>query len=182
MDRERLARMARLQFGLVTRAQARACGFSTYQIARRLRAGEWQVVVGSALSVSGLRATASIRDRVVPLERYWMPDEAASVYEKARAVVSMECHSPIIALAQGTPAFYIQQPTDTWKGQMYPDLGLDDWKFEVDEATGAQIADRLLAVHHRFDEAKAKRDRALGQADRRYRETMGVVSGILKGT
>jgi len=38
--------------------------------------------------------------------------------------VSMECHSPLIALAEGVPSVYLRQPTDTIKGQMYNDLGL----------------------------------------------------------
>lgn len=36
---------------------------------------------------------------------YWLPDEAASVYTKAHIVLSFECHSPIIAAANGTPFF-----------------------------------------------------------------------------
>jgi hypothetical protein len=44
---------------------------------------------------------------------YWLPDEAAAVYAKAQAVVNYECHSPITALVNQTPAFYVRQPTDT---------------------------------------------------------------------
>ena len=48
---------------------------------------------------------------------YWLPDEAASVYKRAFALLSFECHSPIIALANGTIAFYLCQPQDTVKGR-----------------------------------------------------------------
>src|SRR5690606_8500035 len=41
---------------------------------------------------------------------YWLPDEAASIYQKAVAVLSFECHSPIIAAANNTPFFYLRQP------------------------------------------------------------------------
>ena len=78
---------------------------------------------------------------------YWFPDEAASVYAKAFAVLSFECHSPIIALRNGTPAFYLRQPEDTIKGQMYYDLGLTDWVFEIEKTTGANISDRLMAIY-----------------------------------
>jgi very-short-patch-repair endonuclease len=67
VDRERLTRLSRKQFGLFTRAHARACGYSAYQIQRRIRAGDWQVVFGSTLSVAGLRITPSIRDRAAQL-------------------------------------------------------------------------------------------------------------------
>jgi hypothetical protein len=77
---------------------------------------------------------------------YWFPDEAASVYARAFAVLSFECHSPIISLRNGTPAFYLRQPEDTIKGQMYYDLGLNDWIFEIEETQGKQVADRLTDV------------------------------------
>ena len=77
---------------------------------------------------------------------YWMPDEAASLYARAHTVISFECHSPIIATAMGTPTFHLRQPEDTIKGQMYYDLGMDDWVFEIEQTTGKQIADRLLEV------------------------------------
>ncbi len=75
-----------------------------------------------------------VKAKVAPLKRYWLPDEAGSVYRNARAVVSMECHSPLIALSQGTPAMYVRQPTDTWKGRMYDDVGLGGWMLEIEQA------------------------------------------------
>jgi len=77
---------------------------------------------------------------------YWLPDEAASVYTRARAVLSFECHSPIIALAGNVPAFYLRQPEDTIKGQMYYDLGADPWIFEIERTSGKQISNRLMEV------------------------------------
>ena len=78
---------------------------------------------------------------------YWFPDEAASVYAKAFAVLSFECHSPIIALRNETPAFYLRQPEDTIKGQMYYDLGLTEWIFEIEKTTGKQISESLMAIY-----------------------------------
>lgn len=91
-------------------------------------------------------------DDVKPLVRirpsYWLTDEAASVYARAAAVVSCEMHSPIIAIANGTPAIHVRQPTDTRKGQMWRDVGLGDWLFEIEAATGEQIAATLLKIAH----------------------------------
>lgn len=84
-----------------------------------------------------------IRKNVVWRDSFWLPDEAASVYSKAQAVISIECHSPLIAYRSGTPAFYLRQPTDTCKGQMYRDFGAADWFFEIDETSGAQLWSRL---------------------------------------
>jgi polysaccharide pyruvyl transferase WcaK-like protein len=85
-----------------------------------------------------------------------LTDEAASTYAQATAVVSLEMHSPIIAIANGTPAIHVRQPTDTRKGQMWHDVGLSDWLFEVDEASGKQIADALLNLHAHPKETEAK--------------------------
>ena len=99
---------------------------------------------------------ADVKKNVVWRDTYWLPDEAASIYAKAQCVVSVECHSPLIALHSGTPTFYVRQPTDTCKGQMYRDMGADDWFFEVDETSGAQLWSRLEAIHKNPAAARAK--------------------------
>lgn len=88
-----------------------------------------------------------VKKNVVWRDTYWLPDEAASIYSKAQAMISVECHSPLIALHVGTPTFYIRQPTDTCKGQMYRDFGAGDWFFEIDETNGAELWSRLEAIH-----------------------------------
>ena len=99
---------------------------------------------------------ADVKKNVVWRDTYWLPDEAASIYAKAQCVVSVECHSPLIALHSGTPTFYVRQPTDTCKGQMYRDMGADYWFFEVDETSGAQLWSRLEAIHKNPAAARAK--------------------------
>lgn len=93
------------------------------------------------------RLPDDVKEHVVIKPDYWLTDEAASTYAQAAVVVSMEMHSPIIAIANGTPAIHVRQPTDTRKGQMWRDVGLSDWLFEVDDATGEAIGERLLALH-----------------------------------
>jgi len=88
-----------------------------------------------------------VKQHVVVRPAYWLTDEAASTYAKAAAVVSFEMHSPIIAIANGTPAIHLRQPTDTRKGQMWRDVGLGDWLLEIDDTTGDQIAKKLLELH-----------------------------------
>jgi len=96
----------------------------------------------------------AVKKNVVWRDTYWLPDEAASIYSMAQAVISVECHSPLIALHNGTPGLHMRQPTDTCKGQMYRDFGAGDWLFEVDETGGDQLWSRLAAIHR--DPAKAK--------------------------
>lgn len=87
---------------------------------------------------------------------YWLPDEAASIYSKAHIILSFECHSPIIAATTGTPFFYLRQPEDSIKGQMYYDLNFDEWVFEIEETEGKQITDRLREIWTNYQDAEAK--------------------------
>ncbi|MBA3315610.1 MAG: polysaccharide pyruvyl transferase family protein [Planctomycetaceae bacterium] len=93
-----------------------------------------------------------VKPHVANLGRYWLTGEAASVYSQAAAVISFEMHSPIIAAATGTPAIHLRQPTDTRKGQMWRDVGLDDWLFEIDDSEGPAIAAKLLELHRNMNE------------------------------
>jgi polysaccharide pyruvyl transferase WcaK-like protein len=103
---------------------------------------------------------------------YWMPDEAASIYRRAHTVLSCECHSPIMALANGTPAFYLRQPTDTIKGQMYYDLDVSDWVFEMDETEGRQIADTLMKIYEDYEGARSRVQKINTAIDRIYADAI----------
>jgi hypothetical protein len=70
-------------------------------------------------------------------------------------------------------------PEDTWKGQMYPDLGLGNWKFELQTATGSEIADRLLKVHADYDAALAPARKASEDAAKRRAKAMVLVKDVL---
>ena len=106
---------------------------------------------------------------------YWLPDEAASLYAHAHTVLSYECHSPIIAAANGTPAFYLRQPQDTIKGQMYYDLGLKDWTFEIEETTGKQITDRLMEINANYSTALKNVKQSIKKVDKQYDEAFEVI-------
>src|SRR5688572_6219331 len=60
MNERRLARIAARQLGLFTRAQAADCGYSAFQIRRRVTAGDWQPVVGQVLAFRGRQLTAPV--------------------------------------------------------------------------------------------------------------------------
>jgi len=96
----------------------------------------------------------AIKPSVAVLDRYWLTAEAASVYARAAAVASFEMHSPIMAVAAGTPAILLRQPTDTRKGQMWRDIGLNSWIFEIDNSTGKDIAARLVEIGRNLPAAR----------------------------
>lgn len=114
----------------------------------------YQVELAKKMLVDPL--PADVRRHVVWRDQYWMPDEAAAIYAQARTIVSMECHSPIIALANGTPAIYVRQPTDTIKGQMYRDIGASDWVLEVDQTAGDKLWACVEKIHRDPEQARAR--------------------------
>jgi len=121
---------------------------------------------------------AQVKRSVVRRKTYWLPDEAASVYRRAVAVISFECHSPIIAAAQGTPCMYVHQPQDGIKGQMWKDIGLGDWYFEIDETSGAEISQRVLDIWAEFAKARKKVDEAVAYARRLQDDAMRHISAL----
>jgi len=118
---------------------------------------------------------ADVKRNVVWRETYWLPDEAASVYAKAQAVISVECHSPLIALHNGTPTFCVRQPTDTCKGRMYRDIGADDWSFEIDGTSGAQLWSRLEKIHKDPAAGRAKVQSIMATVESRQQRMVEAV-------
>jgi len=116
-----------------------------------------------------------IQSSVAVLDRYWLTAEAASVYAKAAAVISFEMHSPIMAVANGTPAMLLRQPTDTRKGQMWRDVGLNDWIFEIDGSTGKEIAERLVALGKDLPAGRKKADAARKYAHERMAAMIAAI-------
>lgn len=109
---------------------------------------------------------------------YWMPDEAASVYAKAHTVLSFEAHSPIIAAANETPFFYLRQPEDTIKGQMYYDLNFNDWIFEIEETEGKQISDRLIEIWNDYPSAKQLIEKNMNKVAQIYSDSCEFIKKL----
>ena len=120
-----------------------------------------------------------VRKKVVHRETFWLPDEAASVYARALGVASCEMHSPILAFSQGTPAIYVRQPTDTRKGQMWRDVGLQDWLFEIDETAGESIAERLVTLHRNEPATRQGVAKAQEITAGRFKAMMDAVAAAL---
>ena len=102
-------------------------------------------VVGllAALLKDGL--PEDVAAKVLVRDNYWLPDEAASLFARAQVVVSIENHSPILAAAAGTPFLMVHQPEDSFKADMFRDIGLGDWSIpDINQASGADVSAALL--------------------------------------
>ncbi|MDZ4198795.1 MAG: hypothetical protein U1E27_05850, partial [Kiritimatiellia bacterium] len=70
---------------------------------------------------------------------------------------STEPHSMIMALQYGVPILHPMHWVFGCKAQMWDDLGLADWRFDMDECDADTLAEKLLDVHGHIE---AARDRA----------------------
>ncbi len=113
-------------------------------------------------------------------ESFWLPDQAFSVFARARAVVSMEMHSVILAIAAGTPALHPVFAEAGRKRWMLRDLGLRDWLFDIDAVPPGPILEAALAVQRDYAGALASVRSAMEIVRRRQAETMAVVRRALE--
>ncbi len=104
-----------------------------------------------------------VKKNVILRDSFWFADEACAVYARAVAVISAECHSPILALANGTPAFYVRNPVDTVKGEMFRDIGLGDWVFESGLTSGQELWKTLQPLHDDRAGARARVQAAMSK-------------------
>lgn len=107
--------------------------------------------------------------RVVVRADYWLPDEAASVFGHAQAVLSVENHSPILAAAAGTPFVMLHQPEDSFKSDMFSDIGLGDWHIaDINRASGDDVARTLMAIVNDMPAARARLRQAMALVAERH--------------
>jgi len=127
------------------------------------------------------RLPDDVRKQVVWRSTYWCSDEAVSVYAQAMAMVSMEMHSPILAVGVGTPAIYLRLPTDTWKGEMWRDIGLPEWIFELEHSDGSDVAQALFKMIDEPRRTARRVDQARSLLKFRQQDSMEIVRAAVCG-
>ncbi|MBV6499659.1 MAG: hypothetical protein CJBNEKGG_02122 [Prosthecobacter sp.] len=120
-----------------------------------------------------------IRKHVVNLEYFWNADEAASVFARAHTVVCHEPHSPIIALANGTPIIHTYSEFHSPKCWMFKDIGLPEWLLEMDETPVEKMAETLFAIDADHAAAQAKVKQAMAYVHQCFAGSMKHVQGLL---
>ena len=100
---------------------------------------------------------------------------------RAEALVCMDCHSPLIAYHHGTPAFYVRNATDTWKGQMYADIGVADWLFEADATSGEELWSRLAPLHADPAKARARVKAVMAEVEKVQRRMVEALQHAVRG-
>ncbi|MDB6004965.1 MAG: hypothetical protein JWR15_1952 [Prosthecobacter sp.] len=120
-----------------------------------------------------------IQKHVVNLEYFWNADEAASIFARAHTIVCHEPHSPIIALANGTPIIHTYSEFHSPKCWMFKDIGLGEWLLEMDETPADKMAETLFAIDADYPAAQAKVKKAMAYVHECFGKSMQHVKGIL---
>ncbi len=120
-----------------------------------------------------------IQQHVVNLEYFWNADEAASIFARAHTIVCHEPHSPIIALANGTPIIHTYSEFHSPKCWMFKDIGLGEWLLEMDETPAGKMAETLFAIDADYPAAQAKVKKAMAYVHECFGKSMQQVKGIL---
>ena len=116
-----------------------------------------------------------IQRQVVNLESFWNANEAASIFARAHTVVCHEPHSPIIALANGTPIIHTYSEFHSPKCWMFQDIGLPEWLLEMDETPIDQLTETLLAIDADYAGAQAKVTKAMAFVNDCFAVSMGRI-------
>lgn len=121
-----------------------------------------------------------IRSHVVNLEYFWNADEAASIFARAHTVVCHEPHSPIIALANGTPIIHWFSEFHGLKCWMFEDIGLKEWLLEIDTVPAEAVFQVVMENERDYPAALAKVKKAMDFVHQRQADTMKVVKGVIQ--
>jgi len=116
---------------------------------------------------------------VVNLESFWNADEAASIFARAHTIVCHEPHSPIIALANGTPIIHACSEFHSPKCRMFKDIGVPEWLLEIDETPVEKVAETLFAIDTDCAAAQAKVKKAMAHVHERFAGSMKHLKSVL---
>lgn len=122
-----------------------------------------------------------IQKHVVNLEYFWNADEAASIFARAHTIVCHEPHSPIIALANGTPIIHTYSEFHSPKCWMFKDIGLPEWLLEMDETSVEKMAETLFAIDADYPAAQAKVKKAMAYVHECFGKSMKHAKTVVGG-
>ena len=137
----------------------------------------YQVEVGKRYVYD--RLPEDVKAKTVWKSEYWITDEAAGVYARAHSLLSMDQHSPIMFITMGLPAVLLRQAEDTWKGQMWRDIGLQSWIFELNVTPASDICDCMQKIISDYPAALRKAEQARESARQASEKAMKHIGELL---
>jgi hypothetical protein len=138
-----------------------------------------QMATGKELLVDPL--PQDVKRQVVWRENFWLTDEALSIYTRSAGLLSLEMHSPIMAVGNGIPAVVCRFAEQSSKGSMWRDIGLGDWLFDLDRDEDLRrVADTALDMVSNPEASRARVAKARAFVQQRQKRTMEVLADAVK--
>lgn len=138
-----------------------------------------QVALGKEMLYDPL--PEDVKKRVVWRNKFWLTDEALSVYVRSAGLFGLEQHSPIMCIGNGIPALLGRYEEQTSKGYMWYNIGLGDWFFDSDKPEQMQqLNATILSVIKNKKEAKQKTLKAKALVDAKLKNAVEVLKQSLK--
>ncbi len=122
-----------------------------------------------------------LKKHVENFDEFWNVDEACSFYARAHTVICHEPHTPIMALANGTPMMHTFSEFHSPKCWMFKDIGLEEWAPEFDSTPPEKMFEILMGIHRDYPAAEAKVKKAMAYVEERAQAQMNVLRGVLNG-
>ena len=120
---------------------------------------------------------ADVKEKVIWREKFWLTDEALSVYVRSAGLFGLEQHSPIMCIGNGIPALVGRFEEQTSKGYMWYNIGLGDWFFDADTPENMErLTPTVLKLANNRDWALTRTMEAKAFVEKRQKETMKVLS------
>lgn len=120
-----------------------------------------------------------LKRHVVNFDEFWNVDEACSFYARAHTVICHEPHTPIMALAVGTPMMHTFSEFHSPKCWMFKDIGLEAWAPEFDATPAEKMFDILMGIHKDYPAAQAKVKQAMTFVEQRAASQMHTLKKVI---
>ncbi|MFG0248433.1 MAG: polysaccharide pyruvyl transferase family protein [Phycisphaeraceae bacterium JB051] len=114
-------------------------------------------------------------------DKFWMPCLATSIYQRAHSMLTMDHHSAIMSLSVGTPTLHPRDPMAGRKGQIYNDLDLGDWLFDINHTVTSDIQPALDDLIDQPDHARSRVSKAMTKVNQLQADAMKVVRNVAMG-
>jgi polysaccharide pyruvyl transferase WcaK-like protein len=121
----------------------------------------------------------ALKKHVVNFDEFWNVDEACSFYARAHTVICHEPHTPIMALAAGTPIIHTFSEFHSPKCWMFKDIGLESWAPEFDSTPAPKVFDILMGIHNDYPAAQAMVKQAMSYVEERAASQMSVLRWVI---
>jgi len=121
-----------------------------------------------------------LKKHVVNFDEFWNVDEACSFYARAHTVICHEPHTPIMALAMGTPMMHTFSEFHSPKCWMFKDIGLEEWAPEFDKTSEEKMSEILFGIHKDYPAALGKVKKAMAYVEDRAASQMNVLRRVIQ--